>query len=240
MDKRITATWLATVAMSCAAAPPAHERPPLVTVSVSEDHAVDGGKWNSLRKRTADPWSCGDGPAPRRCVEHSVVIDNQSPQTLECFAAFASQAGTAPELTGADTPALVLPRTTHEIHGPIATTETRVELSRLDCRARPPYRRIAVARDCKYQMFGKPFAEYYPAAAVSQALEGPVVVAFLLPERSGHASEVTVADSSLVYSLDEAAKRFVNEQRFTTNCPGTRFDMRMRFTLRDRYVGTRG
>jgi TonB family protein len=239
MDKRSTAAWLATVAMICAAAAPAHDRPPLVTVSVSEDHAVEGGAWSSLLERTAEPWNCGAGRAATRCVEHSVVIDNQSPQTLECFAAFASQAGTAPALTGADTPALVLPRTTHEIRGPIATTETRVELSRLECRARPPYRRIAVASDCRYQMFGKPFAEYYPAAAVSQALEGPVVVAFLLSERSGHASEVTVADSSLVYSLDEAAKRFVNEQRFTTNCPGTRFDMRMRFTLHDRYVGSR-
>jgi hypothetical protein len=53
--------------------------------------------------------------------------------------------------------------------------------------------------------------------------------------RNGRASEVAVADSSLVYALDEAAKRFVKDQRFTTNCPGTRFDVRMRFRLRDRY-----
>ena len=30
--------------------------------------------------------------------------------------------------------------------------------------------------------------------------------------------------------------RFVNDQLFKTNCPGTRFDVRMRFTLRDRYL----
>jgi hypothetical protein len=47
----------------------------------------------------------------------------------------------------------------------------------------------------------------------------------------GHASDVAV---DLVRSLDEAAQRFLNEQRFTTNCPGARFDLRMRFTLRDR------
>ena len=54
-----------------------------------------------------------------------------------------------------------------------------------------------------------------------------MVVAFLLTDRTGHASEVAVV---------EAAKRFVNEQRFSTNCPGARFDVRMRFTLRDRYL----
>ena len=139
-------------------------------------------------------------------------------------------------LGGADIPAVVLPHSVHEIRGPIATTETVVALSHLDCRARAPYRRLKIAAECKYQMFGQPFEEYYPAAAISQALEGPVVVAFLLTDRTGHASEVAVVDSSLVYSLDEAAKRFVNEQRFSTNCPGTRFDVRMRFTLRDRYL----
>jgi TonB family protein len=215
----------------------ASDRPALLTVSASESHAVDGGSWNSLLKRTADPWACGTGKDARQCVEHSVVVDNQSPQTLECIAAFSSQAGGAPALDGPDVPALVLPRTSHEIRGPIATTDTKVELSHLDCRARPPYRRLKVAPECKYQMFGQPFEEYYPATAVSQALEGPVVVAFLLPERNGRASEIAVVDSSLVLSLDEAAKRFVTEQRFSTNCPGTRYDVRMRFTLRDRYVG---
>ena len=214
----------------------ASERPALVTVSASEDHAVDGGSWNSLLKRTATPWACGGGKDAKQCVEHTVVIDNQSPQTLECTGSFSSQGGGGPSLDGADIPALVLPRTRHEIRGPIATTETKVELSHLDCHARPPYRRLKVADGCKYQMFGQPFEEYYPAAAVSQALEGPVVVAFLLPERNGRASEIAVVDSSLVYSLDQAAKRFVTEQRFSTNCPGTRFDVRMRFTLRDRYL----
>lgn len=209
------------------------DRPALVTVSTSEAHAVEGGSWTSLVKRTANPWPCGDKGASR-CVENSVVIDNQSPQTLECSAGF-NQAADTP--VGAELPALVLPRSTHEIHGPIATTETSVELAHLECRARPPYKRLAIGPGCKYEMFGEPFEKYYPAAAVSQGLEGPVVVAFSLGGRRGHATDVAVADSSLVYSLDEAAKRFVNDQLFTTNCPGTRFDVRMRFTLRDRYLG---
>jgi TonB family protein len=71
---------------------------------------------------------------------------------------------------------------------------------------------------------------------VRLALEGPVTVSFLLKRRSGPPSEVTIADSSLVPMLDEAAKRFINEQRFSTRCAGTRFDVRVRFTLRDRFL----
>src|SRR5437868_6911412 len=222
-----SARWLVPLVLLAVVAH-AYERPTLVTESVSDDHAVDGGAWNSLLKRTASPWPCGTAKAPAQCVEHSVVIDNQSPQTLECTAAFVSQAGVTPALNGPDVPALVLPHTTHEIRGPIVTTEAKIGLSHLDCHARPPYRRLKVDATCKYEMFGEPFESYYPAAAVTQALEGPVVVAFQLPKKSGRADDVAVAESSLVYSLDEAAKRFVKAQRFTTNCPGTRFDMRMR------------
>ena len=214
----------------------AHDRPALASVSVPESHAVDGGSWTSVLERTANPWPCGAAGAGSRCVENSVVIDNQSPQTLECSVAFASQVGAAAPVEGADVPALVLPRAVHEVHGPITTTDAKVELSHLDCRARLPYQRIKVDGRCKYEMFGNPFEQYYPAAAVSQALEGPVVVAFQLPGRYGRASDVAVAESSLVFSLDEAAKRFVKDQKFKTNCPGTRFDVRMRFTLRDRYL----
>jgi TonB family protein len=227
------ALWFALAFPLLAVAAGTRERPPLVTVSASEAHAVEGGSWTSLLKRTADAWACGDDAASR-CVENSVVIDNQSPQTLECSAGFSQ--GDSPD-GGSDLPALVLPRSAHEIHGPIANADAKVGLSHLECRARPPYQRLAKAAGCKYEMFGEPFEKYYPDAAVSQALEGPVMVAFTLTGKRGHASDVAVVDSSLVYSLDEAAKRFVNDQLFTTNCPGSRFDVRMRFTLRDRYLG---
>jgi hypothetical protein len=226
----------ALVLLLCAALVQGHERPEMLSVSVSEAHPVDGGEWSSSIRRTASPWDCGSGKDARECVEHSVVIDNRSPQTLECVASFSTQSGSTPTLDGAEVPALVLPRTGHEIRGPIATTETNVALSHLECHARAPYKRLKVAPGCKFQMFGKPLEEFYPAAALTQALEGPVAIGFLLPQRNGPATEIAIVDSSLVYSLDEAAKRFVAGQRFSTNCPGTRYDLRMRFTLRDRYL----
>jgi TonB family protein len=214
----------------------AYERPALVTVSVSEDHAVDGGSWRSLLKRTGTPWTCGTKGEPMQCVEHAVVIDNQSPQALECMAGFAYVTPDGTRVSDPDLPALILPRTSHEMRGRITAAATQIDVSRLECRARPPYKRIKAPEGCKYEMYGNPFEEYYPASAVRLALEGPVTVSFLLTGRNGPASEIEVVDSSQVPMLDAAAKRFITEQRFRTACPGTRFDVRMRFTLRDRYL----
>lgn len=224
------------VVLLLAVAARAHDRPALVTVSVSEDHAVDGGRWYSVLKRTGTPWACASKQEQLQCVEHSLVVDNQSPQSLECIAGLAYVTADGTRVNDADVPALVLPRTSHEIHGRITAVTTQIEVTRLDCRARPPYTRLPVAAGCKYEMFGNPLEDYYPPTAVSLALEGPVTLSFVLNSRSGAASEVTIADSSQVRMLDEAARRFVSDQRFTTACPGTRFDMRVRFTLRDRYL----
>ena len=50
-----------------------------------------------------------------------------------------------------------------------------------------------------------------------------------LVKRPGAALEVKVAESSLVPALDAAALKCVADQRFTTQCPGTRYDLRVRF-----------
>ena len=59
-----SARWLVPLVLLAVVAH-AYERPTLVTESVSDDHAVDGGAWNSLLKRTASPWPCGRRTRPR-------------------------------------------------------------------------------------------------------------------------------------------------------------------------------
>jgi TonB family protein len=228
--------WCLPVILLLAIAARAHERPALINVSSPEEHAVDGGRWYSVLKRTGSPWACGSRQEAAQCVEHALVVDNQSPQTLECMAGFAYQTSDGTRVNDPDMPALVLPRTSHEIRGRITAEATSIQVDRLECRARPPYQRLRKSADCTYQMSGNPLEDYYPPAAIRLALEGPVTVSFLLSKRSGPPSEVTVVDSSQVQMLDEAAKRFVSEQRFNTGCAGTRFDVRVRFTLRDRYL----
>ncbi|HTU67259.1 MAG TPA: TonB family protein [Steroidobacteraceae bacterium] len=214
----------------------AFERPTLITVSTSEDHAIEGGSWRSILKRTAQPWNCGSKAEAATCVEHALVVDNQSPQSLACYAEFAYQTPDGVRVIDPETPALILPRSSHEIRGRITAEGTTLEVTHLDCAPRAPYKRLAVDPQCKYDMHGNPLEDYYPAAAMRLALEGPVTVSFVLPRKRGAATEVAVADSSLVPMLDTAAKRFIADQMFTTKCPGTRYDIRMRFRMRDRYT----
>ena len=218
----------------------AQARPPTIDVATSEDHAVDGGTWRSTIRRTAQPWACGSKREATTCVENTVLIDNRSPQTLECFGGFGYTSPEGVPINDPDLPALVLPRTRHEMRGRTTTADTRFAVASLECRARPTYVRIKVADGCKYEMHGDPLENYYPAAALGQSFEGPVTLSFVLAQKNGPATEVAVADSSLIPVLDAAARRFIGDQNFVTNCPGTRFDMRMRFKLRDRYSASAG
>ena len=215
-------------------------RPSLTTVSTSEEHVVTNGSWRYLVKRTERPWTCLVAGKAGSCVEHAVVIDNSSPQTLECSVRLEYQAADGTVVGDGAKPALVLARISQEVHGRVTAADTALTVAQVDCAPRAPYVRIKKTAGCEYQMFGKALESYYPQFAMQAALEGPVVVSFLLPERNGAAREVTVAESSLVPALDAAALKFVADQRFTTKCPGTRFDMRMRFELRDRYLGAPG
>jgi TonB family protein len=130
-------------------------------------------------------------------------------------------------------PSLVLPRTSPELNATITDDQTEAEITSLECLARAPYQRVAKVSGCKYDMMGKPFETYYPPEARLKSQQGPVIVSFLLGQRLGPAQEVTVAESSLVPLLDDAALRFIRDQDFRTNCPGQRFDVLMRFKLRE-------
>lgn len=205
----------------------------LSDVSVSPAHATASGSWHYVLRRSSQAWSCGEGGASRMCLEHVVALTNQSRETLECKVRvnFLREDGSVASTF--EGPMLVLPRTSPEIHAAITDDKTRADIAALDCWARAPYQRIAKTAGCSYDMMGKPFETYYPAEAKQKSLHGPVIVAFLLDQRLGAAKEVTVVESSQVPMLDAAALKFIRDQDFRTNCPGTRFDVLMRFKLRD-------
>lgn len=233
MNARRAAFARLAACLALAAAVTAAERPALVTVATSEDQAVEGGSWRHLLKRTQRPWECVARDRPASCVENSVVIDNQSPLTLECRLQLDYAAADGLRITDADVPALVLPRSSREVRGRVTASDTTASVRAAECRARAPYKRLPKTPGCEYEMYGEPLESYYPAAAAQRALEGPVVLSFVLPKARGAATEATVAESSLVPELDAAALRFLADQRFNTKCPGTRYDLRMRFALRD-------
>jgi TonB family protein len=211
----------------------ARELPALIDVHVSEERITDTGKWRYETRGSAQPWACNDAPSSPMCTEHVVVLANESPQTLECSLHVDFNRADGSHESSFDGPALVLPRTKPVVHSLVTDAGTRAEVTRVSCHARAAYKRVPKVEGCKYEMLGKPFETYYPAEARRLGLSGPVIVSFLLDRREGAAKDLRVAESSLVPSLDEAARRFMRDQVFLTNCPDTRFDVLMRFKLRD-------
>jgi TonB family protein len=203
-----------------------------IDVRISESYPVEDGQWSYAVTRSADSWSCGKSNQ-RRCVSQGVSIDNLSGRTLECTLHVDYKMPDGSIVQSFDTPALVLPREKTEVHRRITYSEPQAEVRNLSCIARPPYQRLPKNAQCSYQMHGDPLETYYPEVALRRSLAGPVVVAFSLVTTSGAASELRVAESSLVPELDAAAIRFIQAQRFNTNCAGASFDLRVRFRLRD-------
>ena len=205
----------------------------LSDVSASQPRATDSGSWHYVLRRSSQAWRCDESGASRMCLEHVVALSNQSRETLECKLRVNFVRADGSVAHTFEGPMLVLPRTSPEIHSAITDDGTRAEIAALDCWARAAYQRIAKTPGCSYGMMGKPFESYYPPEAKQKSLHGPVIVAFLLDQREGTAKEVVVVESSQVPMLDAAALRFIHDQEFRTNCPGTRFDVLMRFKLRD-------
>lgn len=211
----------------------ARDLPGLVDIRVSEERITDTGKWHYAVRRSAQPWSCNESSPEPMCTEHVVTLANESPQTLECSLHIDFKRADDSVETSFDFPALVLPRTKPDVHSLVTGVGTNADVTRVSCHARASYKRVPKVEGCKYEMMGKPFETYYPPEARRLALQGPVIVSFLLDRREGAAKDIRVAESSLVPSLDEAARKFIRDQVFLTNCPDSRYDVLMRFKLRD-------
>ncbi len=205
----------------------------LIEAGASEIQRTSTGEWQYKLQKSAQPWPCEANAANDRCVEHVLTIANRSGETLECRLRVELKRGDGSSAGTHDGPALVLPRTSPDVYSTITDANTRAEIGAVDCKARTPYRRMGKGEGCNFSFMGKPFETYYPDGAKLRGLQGPVIVSFLLDRREGSARDVTVAESSLVPELDAAALRFIKDQLFTTNCPDQRYDLLMRFKLRD-------
>ena len=207
----------------------AAESAPLTDVVVSEETATPSGAWQYKLSRSANAWPCNGGS----CVEQVVTVLNHSHQTLECRLRVDYKGVDGMIVRSFDGPAVVLPNTTPVVHSLTTDSTLTAEIASVFCTARAPYQRIAKPANCKYDMFGEPFERYYPPDAMERSLQGPVIVSFELRSANGAAKDLVIAQSSLVPVLDDAARRFISDQMFSTNCPGQRFDILMRFKLRD-------
>jgi TonB family protein len=230
--KNASAVFLSLSSLVCVPAF-ARDLPALTDVVVSDSREAESGKWNYILRASAQPWPCSENAPTPLCTEQVLIVVNESPQTLECNLHVDFKRADGALERSFDGPALVLPRTKPEVHSMVTDATTKAEVRQLSCHPRAPYKRVKKVEGCKYEMMGKPFESYYPPEAKRLAQQGPVIVSFLLDRREGAAKEIAVAEGSLVPSLDAAARQFIRDQTFVTNCPDTRFDILMRFKLRN-------
>jgi hypothetical protein len=228
----MNAANLLTALIALLAAPVFAQTASPTDVFVSPDQTTATGHWRYLLRSSKQPYNCHEAGANIRCVDHEVIVENETQETLECRFQVDYKAGDGTLVKSFDGPMLVFARTRPQVHAWITGPEIKPEVSWLSCRARAPYQRLAKVSGCNYQMLGKPFESYYPDAAKLKSLQGPVIVAFELTSRYGPAKDPTVVESSLAPLLDAAALRFIRDQDFRTNCPG-KYDVLMRFRLQD-------
>jgi TonB family protein len=210
-------------------------------VTVSEARPTSSGSWNYTLRRSSHAWSCDEKQAGGKlCLEHILTVSNDSAETLVCQVRVDFQRADGSSAGNFTAPVLVLPRTRPDVHTAVTDDQTQASVTSLDCLARAAYKRVAKAPGCKYDMMGKPFETYYPAEAKLRSLQGPVIVSFRLEQKLGPARDVAVAESSLVPLLDDAALKFIRDQDFRTNCPGQRYDVLMRFKLRNEVLAQAG
>jgi TonB family protein len=208
----------------------------MTDMHLSPEQQTADGTWRYALRRSTNAWPCGTRENKVDCVEQGVYIDNQSKLTLECFVHVDYRNSEGRIVSSFGTPALVMPGTRPRVHSQTTAANLRLEANKVDCKARAPYQRLAKPAGCSYAMHGDSLESYYPASAMRQSLEGPVIVAFHLDRKRGAAQEARVVESSLVPELDRAALRFISAQRFETKCPGTHFDVLVRFRLRDQVL----
>lgn len=210
-------------------------------VTVSESRAIASGSWNYALRRSSHAWSCDEKQTSGKlCLEHIVTVNNDSAETLVCQLRVDLKRADGTAAGNFVAPVLVLPRTRPDVHTAVTDDQTQASITSLDCVARAAYKRVARVPGCKYEMMGKPFETYYPAEAKLRSLQGPVIVSFQLHKRLGPARDVSIAESSLQPLLDDAALKFIRDQDFLTNCPDQRFDVLMRFKLRNEVVAQAG
>jgi TonB family protein len=222
------------IASFCVAAELARAAAPLTDIRISDAQATASGQWNYKLSRSASAFACGRD----QCVEQVVTVVNKSAQTLECSVRIDYKRADGSVANSFDTPALVLPGSSPVVHGLTTSSALQAEVTRLSCTARDAFIRVAKRPECKYDMFGEPFENYYPSDAMQLSQQGPVIVAFTLKSPNGVAKDIKVVESSLIPSLDQSARKFIADQMFSTNCPGQRFDILMRFKLRDKVLMT--
>lgn len=218
-----------------AAANPSGPGAPTVDELIIEasGHSFDlpSGRWLFLLARDAQPRECYVGTATE-CLYRAVVVLNESDETLECTGEIEYEGTDINGQAKTQSKALVLNRTTRIVAASTAKADVNASVFDARCTARPKLPPLDTPAKCKYEVV-KPISisDYYPPASRAAGEEGPVTVEFTLRGKAGNPVDVRAVASSLYPALDEAAVKAVSEMVMSSNCPNSRYRLRLTFQL---------
>ncbi len=203
----------------------------LVVEASGHSFELPTGTWRFLLARDAEPRACDVGGAAQ-CLYRAVVVLNESDETLECTGEIAYEGTDIAGKARSESKALVLNRTTRIVAAGTAKADVNASVFDARCTARPKLPALNTAANCKYEVV-KPvsIADYYPPAARAAGEEGPVTVEFTLPGKAANPTDVRAVASSLYPALDEAAVKAVRDMVMSSNCPNSRYRLRLTFQL---------
>jgi TonB family protein len=204
-------------------------------VFVSADKAVPHGTWRYRQFEDDTPVWCryqGHVPGPPECVLRTLRVENASGDTLECEGHLTYDGVNNENVSSMFARTVIMARETRDIMRDRAKPDVPLTGATLDCTARAPRSRPDIPKECKLQVLEAPSLEdFYPPTARRLAEQGPVEVSFVLKKAQGHASDISVVASSLSDRLDKAAVQYVESVKFGTQCPSTRYELKILFKL---------
>jgi TonB family protein len=190
-----------------------------------------GGVWQYRVMRGAELTSCGMQSERAVYSWYTVHLENLSKDTLTCSAKLTCGGRQCFPTTSTSAKSVLSPKGQATVIRACMLPEDMYQIE-ADCQVRPARTPLKIPPNCKFEPVGGVQLESaYPVASRRLREQGPVDLAFTLKESEGVPSDAAVLGSSLSPRIDEAALAALRSLRMRTNCPGTRFEMRLNFEL---------
>jgi TonB family protein len=190
-----------------------------------------GGFWQYRVLRGSELTTCGVPNTRPIFSWHTVHVENLSKDMLTCSVKLTCGAGLCFPTTTTSAKALISPNGQVTVIRACMRPEDTYQID-ADCQSRPVRAPLKIPPNCRYDPVGAmSFEAIYPPASVRLREQGPVDLAFTLREKEGAPADAEVTSGSLYPRIDEAALKALRVLRLRTNCPGTRFEMRLLFQV---------
>lgn len=202
-----------------------------IELELSSPHSLPNGFWQYRMMRDSELTQCGMQSERIVYAWHTLHLENVSNDTITCKVQLTCTGGQCFPTTSTTASAVISPKQQATVIRACMKPDDTYEV-KADCQRRAPRAPLKIPANCRYDAVGSPQLDsFYPQLSQRLRDRGPVDLAFTLPATEGAVSDPEVVGSSMNARIDEAALKAVRSLRVRTNCPGTRFEMRLNFEL---------